>query len=180
MTRGTPTPFPGSGLAPPTWPAGVEAIAQVQQATLSFVLWLREQLPPKYGASGIGKENYSHYRRGPHLVPNEPGKSRADLGSGILGFVAQGHRLPEDPGGTGVGPVQILLHQACQPSRSAREILRQHPACAIFLTLVLDSQHQERGCACQRLTPVLRFCGSAGKVAAASRSRCPIDSVMST
>ncbi|HQX60754.1 MAG: DUF885 family protein [Rhodoferax sp.] len=50
-------------------PALVEAIAQAQKATLSFVLWLREQLPSKSGASGIGKENYSRYLREVHLVP---------------------------------------------------------------------------------------------------------------
>ena len=50
-------------------PALVEAIAQAQKATLSFVLWLREQLPSKSGASGIGKENYNRYLREVHLVP---------------------------------------------------------------------------------------------------------------
>lgn len=45
------------------------AIADGRVATTDFVAWLQEQAPSKTGPSGVGKDNYTWYRRNAHRVP---------------------------------------------------------------------------------------------------------------
>jgi hypothetical protein len=45
------------------------AVAEATRATLSFLIWLREEGVGKSGQSGIGQENYTWYLQNVHLVP---------------------------------------------------------------------------------------------------------------